>query len=156
MIVDITTSDRNLSKSLAANAMTFRGLEPAGAEEVLDDFPSGALDIHDLSPTGGKNIDKEVLLTCRGYIPAYLVSSRVHAVGVLLSGLRLPTWSGSVCDGAPNLEHWKELATAFVADENSPDPGLQCRTVKGSGLVFLLHGPRRLTTRAANCKTTFF
>lgn len=154
--MDIATSDRYLSETFHIETLTLHALDIDHDERnALQHFSLGALESNKLNsdPEGFKDDNKETLLLCRGHIPAYLVSSGVHAVGVLVSGLRAPAWNTpSIGKGGHNIEHWTNLARGFLGEGEPLDVSYQRRAVHGSGLVFLLRGPRKVTKTTAQRK----
>jgi hypothetical protein len=90
VIIDTTTSNQHLLNTLSVVDFGIDGVGTTTESPHSKTFPSQSLDIADSAAKGGSSGNSELLLLCRGYVPAYLVSSGVHATGILISQLRPP------------------------------------------------------------------
>lgn len=104
-------------------------------------------------------LNEELYLICRGHVPAYLITSRVQAIGIIVSRLQPPSWKPSIgipsalCT-APGIDMglWCTLIRDFLTEGGGSDAKHQRRRVRGSGLVLLLQGPKRTTHAIPRCK----
>ncbi|KAF5557750.1 hypothetical protein FNAPI_5343 [Fusarium napiforme] len=93
---------------------------------------------------------KQSLLICRGYLPAYLLSSNVHATHVLVDQLRPAVWGRSrelnvKAPTLPNVSHWYALIRAYLEEQHDFEAKLGRREPRSAGIVLALQGPRIIT-----------
>lgn len=105
----------------------------------------------------GGNYADDFLLICRGYLPAYLISSRVYAVKILVSQLNPPVWDeqhhwGSAALSLPDESHWYMLLQAYFEEGGDMETKLGRRQTRGAGLVLALQGSKMLTRIMATSK----
>jgi hypothetical protein len=106
-------------------------------------------------PGDGDSSNERSLLICRGYLPGYLLSSGVYAVGILISELRQPVWkpwsqSELTAPFMPDMTSWCALVNAFLEEGQNSEAELGRRRAQGSGLVLSLEGPKIVTETMAN------
>ena len=103
-----------------------------------------------------ETLNEELYLICRGHVPAYLISSGVQAIGIIVSLLRPPSWkaiSPSLSSVAGvDLGLWTTLIGDFLTEGGDRDAKHQRRRARGSGLVLLLQGTKRTTHAIPRCK----
>ncbi|KAF5026461.1 hypothetical protein F66182_1448 [Fusarium sp. NRRL 66182] len=98
---------------------------------------------------------EQSLLICRGYLPAYLLSSSDYAVGILISELSPPLWEqepqrGLTALSLPDMSHWHALVREFLREGEGLEASLGRRETRGSGLVLALQGPRIVARMVAD------
>ncbi|KAI1042516.1 hypothetical protein LB505_010916 [Fusarium chuoi] len=86
----------------------------------------------------GGNYADDFLLICRGYLPAYLISSRVYAVKILVSQLNPPVWDeqhhwGSAALSLPDESHCLFRRGGRHGDETRETPNERCWS--GAGIA---------------------
>ncbi|SCN86474.1 uncharacterized protein FFC1_05161 [Fusarium fujikuroi] len=117
------------------------------------------LQISHINPTGNPDLDGEnhigqFLLICRGYLPGYLISSRVYAVNILVSELKQPVWDqqdywGSAALAIPSIDYWHTLLDNYFREGKDLEAKFGRRQTRGAGLVLALQGSKILTRMAA-------
>ncbi|KAI1034959.1 hypothetical protein LB503_011684 [Fusarium chuoi] len=106
------------------------------------------------------NYTDNFLLICRGYLPAYLISSRAYAVNILVSQLSPPVWDqqhhwGSAALSLTDESHWYTLLQAYFEEGGDIEMKLGRRQTRGAGLVLALQGSKILTRIMANSKLSY-
>ncbi|KAH0422950.1 hypothetical protein CcaCcLH18_12502 [Colletotrichum camelliae] len=126
-----------------AESRPFR-IRPDGSSE---DTEISAIDIDDYH------------VICRNDIAAYLLSSRREAVGIQISQLKATVWDENKWDRTlirqPDLHTvcnvWKSLVRSILSSQTSSDRMISRKELfdSKSGLVMLLHGPRKSARNVA-------
>ncbi|KAK3387816.1 hypothetical protein B0H63DRAFT_392246, partial [Podospora didyma] len=112
-----------------------------------------------------ETLNEDLYSICRGHVPAYLLSSVMNAIGVMVSGLRPTTWGrlggehlnnqvAAAVKPRIDLGLWKALIGDFLASDGSRSDleAFQRHRVSGAGLVLLLQGRRKVTHEIARGK----
>jgi hypothetical protein len=155
VVIDITISDEYHDERFEGWIHNLHDAEPGVEETAPTAIPP--LDISDYGGGSKASYNEESFLICRGHMPAYLLSSGVHAVGILVSRLQPPSWGKDVSErpsaaSLPDISHWNTLVRGFLTDGKASEAKYQRRTIRGSGLVLLLQGPKRITKIVAQRK----
>ncbi|KAK4454918.1 hypothetical protein QBC34DRAFT_433158 [Podospora aff. communis PSN243] len=150
VVIDTTTSNQHLLNNLDVVDLGLDGVSTTTDSLHPKTFPPQSLDMAEPTAEVGEG-GTELLLLCRGYVPAYLVSSGVHATGILISQLRPPSWKSSFCgQKTVNVDVWKDLAKSVLLKNQSLNDNYQWRAVHGAGLALLLKGSRKATANTAH------
>jgi hypothetical protein len=88
VVIDVATSTIHFDQRFVGWLNSFHDTEYDLEQKPPNMMPP--IDSTDHVRLDDNSDNEKSLLICRGYLPAYLASSSVYAVGVLISGLRQP------------------------------------------------------------------
>ncbi|RGP77372.1 p-loop containing nucleoside triphosphate hydrolase [Fusarium longipes] len=148
VVIDLETSTNQFCERFSGRLYNFHDTNT----EEEDDAP---IVIPSIDNSEDPVYTEQSLLICRGYLPAYLLSSSDYAVGILLSGLSPPLWKPELQPGLtsvslPSIGHWEALVREFFKEEKSLEVTLGRRETRGSGLALALQGPKTVVKMVAD------
>jgi len=114
----------------------------------------------------GDSTTEMSLLIFRGYLPGYLISSSVYAVGILISELHPPIWTprafpSTIASLLPDTALWRGLVHDFLEGGEDLEAELRRHQARGSGLILALEGSKIVARKVADrtyilCRSTGF
>lgn len=154
MVIDIATSNVHFKNRFSGDFEDFYWYAHNTKQEEPRAIPS--IDFSKDDPS-----TEVLLLICRGYLPGYMLSSSVYAVGILISELRPPIWTPQALPLAtasllPDTAQWRGLVHDFVEGYEDLEAELGRHQARGSGLVLALEGSKIIARRIANRTYIFF
>lgn len=153
IVIDVATSTRHYAERFDGRISGLHDVEYDMEEQLPWILPQ--IDVSDRFAEDGESNSETSLFFCQGYLPGYLLSSRVYAVSLLVSELRQPVWEpwNPLAPAAllmPDMTSWRALVHNFMEGSKGAEVDLGRRQAHGSGLVLALEAPRVVARSMAN------